>query len=168
MAETTRIFASMAFQYSALALDSNQLRVLKPVSNANKRILKFEILEVPRAKAPLLLYTAVSYTWGDGEQSEIIFVNGKTFHISVTLWSCLYYLCLHEKIAIWTHIWVDAICINQKNGTEKTAQVRCNAGRSTTYRRGLTCVGLVGEAGTWSQRLLVQVLHVTSMCRILY
>lgn len=137
----------MAFQYSTLALDSKQLRVLRPISTVNERILKFEILDVPRGSAPL--YTAVSYSWGEGRPSEVIFVNGKAFYVSVTLWSCLHYLSLHAKVAIWTHIWVDAICINQNNVTEKNSQVRL---MDETYQRA-TCVsvwlGLVPVVDQW-------------------
>jgi hypothetical protein len=141
----------MTFHYPALALDSNQLRLLKPVPKANKRVLEFEILQVPRGVAPL--YTAVSYTWGDARPSEVILLNGQIFHISVTLWSCLYYLCLHEKLAGWTHIWVDAICINQDSLAEKSAQVRL---MDETYQRAV-CVsvwlGLVPVPGEEQWRL---------------
>lgn len=142
----------MAFQYPALALGSSQLRLLKPVSNANTRVLEFEVLEVARGDAPL--YTAVSYTWGDGRPSEVIFLNGKKFHISVTLWSCLYYLCLHAKLARWTHVWADAICINQDSVAEKNAQVRL---MDETYRRA-ACVsvwlGLVPGVERWTRNTL--------------
>lgn len=68
-------------------------------------------------------YTAFSYTWGNETLSEYIFINGQPFPVRLNLWSCLHYLA-QDKTAGWTHLWVDAICIDQKNNEECTAQVR--------------------------------------------
>ncbi|KAK4539372.1 hypothetical protein LTR36_011002 [Oleoguttula mirabilis] len=65
-------------------------------------------------------YTAVSYTWGAEAATEVIRIDGFSFPVKPNLWSCLYYLRQSE----WRYLWVDAICINQNDSSEKTEQVR--------------------------------------------
>jgi hypothetical protein len=110
----------MDFKHSSLG--SNELRLLSAVSGANDRDLCFMVSQFPRDKAPP--YTAVSYTWGDDKPTEVISLNGRVFHIRLNLWSCLYYLSLYTRHTVWKHLWVDAICINQTNDSERNAQVR--------------------------------------------
>lgn len=127
----------------------SQLRILQPVSS-NSTYLNFRVLHTSRESAPL--YTALSYTWGNGQASEMILLDGNAFLVSLNLWSALHYLCLHAEHAKWTHIWVDAICINQASDSEKSAQVRR---MDETYRRA-ACVsvwlGLVSGHEEWRQR----------------
>jgi hypothetical protein len=117
----------MNFTYLS-RLGPTELRLLQPVS-ANQHALHFRVLSVPRAAAPP--YTAASYTWGDGEASEVIYLNGRAFHVRRNLWSCLYYLSLGAQYAAWKYLWVDAICIDQTDDAERSAQVRL---MDQTYR----------------------------------
>ncbi|KAB5536698.1 heterokaryon incompatibility protein-domain-containing protein [Coniochaeta sp. 2T2.1] len=110
----------MNFTYPS-SLGSAEFRLLRPVS-ATHHALHFTVLSVPRAAAPP--YTAASYTWGEGEASEIIFLDDRIFHVRPNLWSCLYYLSLSAKDAAWKYIWVDAVCIDQCNNEERSLQVR--------------------------------------------
>lgn len=117
----------MDFKHSRLG--STELRLLSVVPGTNERDLHFKVSHVPRDRAPP--YTAVSYTWGDGQPTEVIHLNGRRFHIRLNLWSCLYYLSLYSRHKVWNHIWVDAICIDQANDSEKSVQVRA---MDKTYR----------------------------------
>ena len=111
----------------------NEIRLLKPVSTS-RHSLAFSTLIIPRAAAPA--YTAVSYTWGDREASEVILLDGRPFNVRVNLWSCLYYVGQAARSAALWYMWVDAICINQANSTEKNAQV----GSMDEIYRNATCV----------------------------
>ncbi|KAK8103226.1 hypothetical protein PG984_016372 [Apiospora sp. TS-2023a] len=117
------------------SLSSKELRLLKPVRSSHDS-LHFEIATFPRDAAPL--YTAVSYTWGDGDASEVIHINGFKFPVRLNLWSCLYYLSQAKVGSEWEYMWVDAICINQSDDREKSAQVRC---MDQTYRLA-SCVSV--------------------------
>ncbi|KAK4212512.1 hypothetical protein QBC37DRAFT_465677 [Rhypophila decipiens] len=66
-------------------------------------------------------YHALSYVWGSGSERRYIQVNGRSFQVTVNLHEALRCLQLpdHERI-----IWVDAVCINQKNPREQGHQVR--------------------------------------------
>ena len=117
----------MAFKHSSLY--GNSLRLLQPTSTT-KDALQFRLVHVPRESTPG--YTAVSYTWGNEEPTEIIYLNGQVFHVTPNLWSCLYYLSVFAKHhAAWDYIWVDAVCIDQSNDLERNAQVRF---MDATYR----------------------------------
>ncbi|PQE32329.1 heterokaryon incompatibility -domain-containing protein [Rutstroemia sp. NJR-2017a WRK4] len=103
------------------SLNSNELRLLKPV-DISHHSLHFQLSTFDRATVPP--YTAVSYTWGTENASEIVNLNGYEIPIRPNLWSCLYHLSRAKSQFGWEHLWVDAICINQSDDTEKGAQVR--------------------------------------------
>lgn len=105
----------MEFNYPPIG--NSDLRLLTPISIQSNR-LSFSMSRFAQKSAPR--YTAVSYTWGNGTPSEHIFINGQPFPIRLNLWSCLHHLA-QDKTAGWTHLWVDAICIDQKNNEERTA-----------------------------------------------
>ncbi|KAF5005965.1 hypothetical protein FDECE_7634 [Fusarium decemcellulare] len=65
-------------------------------------------------------YEAISYTWGDEELTESILVNGHHFNLKPNLSSALSAL-RHRKTP--RTIWVDAICINQLDESERNHQV---------------------------------------------
>lgn len=117
----------MKFLHSKLG--ANELRLLTPSSRPDGQGLFFSIVHFPRNAAPK--YTALSYTWGEGEPSEVIHLNGKIFHVRTNLWSSLHYLGIHAYHSDWKYIWVDAICIDQTNNRERNEQVRL---MDQTYR----------------------------------
>lgn len=110
-----QIQTTMAFEYSRLP--AGAIRLMRVLPDTQDRILRFEIGNFGRALAPP--YTAVSYTWGDEEATELIYLNRRPFSVRPNLWGCLYYL----RSDAWKYIWVDAICIDQRNVGEKTEQV---------------------------------------------
>ncbi|OCK73913.1 HET-domain-containing protein, partial [Lepidopterella palustris CBS 459.81] len=78
-----------------------------------------------RNKAPS--YSALSYTWGGQEPNVWIIVNGRWFAITPKLNSFLRQAVRHTRDAVgWRggYLWVDSVCINQKDNREKSEQVR--------------------------------------------
>lgn len=65
-------------------------------------------------------YEALSYTWGDDPETVDVLVNGCFFPVTVNLDAALRALRLSDKPR---NLWVDAICINQKNIEEQGKQV---------------------------------------------
>lgn len=106
---------------------AKDLRLLDPISITHTS-LHFNLIKVRRAAAPV--YTAVSYTWGNDEATEIIHLNGRKFHVRPNLWSCLYYIG-QDAQNLGIKLWVDAICIDQSSSDEKNSQV-CHM--DETYR----------------------------------
>ncbi|KAK1751136.1 heterokaryon incompatibility protein-domain-containing protein [Echria macrotheca] len=109
--------SSFAYPSSAGPED---LRLLIPL-DISRAALRFFLVKVPRAGAPA--YTAVSYTWGNDEASEVIYIDNQKFHVRPNLWSCLYYIG-QDALRLGTRLWVDAICIDQSSAAERNAQVR--------------------------------------------
>jgi hypothetical protein len=65
-------------------------------------------------------YYALSYTWGDAKITHPIEVDGHPLQVTANLLSALRRLQLRDG---WEYLWVDAICIDQKNDDEKSQQV---------------------------------------------
>ncbi|KAH9204177.1 heterokaryon incompatibility protein-domain-containing protein, partial [Leptodontidium sp. 2 PMI_412] len=66
-------------------------------------------------------YTALSYVWGDEQNRRPIRLNGVGTTITANLEMVLKQLRTEKKA---TKIWIDAICINQRDNTEKSHQVQ--------------------------------------------
>ncbi|KAH6688811.1 heterokaryon incompatibility protein-domain-containing protein [Leptodontidium sp. MPI-SDFR-AT-0119] len=125
----------MAFAYDS-SLASYELRLLQPLA-VNDRVLRFETRRVPRASNPP--YTAISYTWGNEDALEVIYLDNRPFRVRPNLWSCLYYMAhAARNNGAWDYLWVDAICINQTNDAERSSQVRL---MDQTYRDAV-CVSV--------------------------
>lgn len=67
------------------------------------------------------LYTAISYVWGDVQDTRVIFVDDKKLEITATLHAALRHIRLKKEPA---RLWADAICINQSDIEERGRQVR--------------------------------------------
>lgn len=65
-------------------------------------------------------YEAMSYTWGDDKATETILVNGGHFTLRPNLFSALKSLRNVDDPRL---IWIDAICINQQDESERNHQV---------------------------------------------
>ncbi|KAK0744821.1 heterokaryon incompatibility protein-domain-containing protein [Apiosordaria backusii] len=65
-------------------------------------------------------FVALSYSWGDPKLKQPILVNGQPFDVTVNLELALQRLRrLHPNRGIW----IDALCINQEDTTEKETQL---------------------------------------------
>ena len=68
-------------------------------------------------------FDALSYVWGDGTRSREILIDGKPLPITANLYAALRDLqtesCMGDTL-----VWADAICINQEDFSERSAQIR--------------------------------------------
>src|ERR1700712_2305203 len=69
----------------------------------------------------LTSYEALSYTWGDPHTIRSIHLNGCQFDVTANLEVALRYLRQESKARI---LWIDAICINQRNLKERSEQIK--------------------------------------------
>ena len=92
-------------------------------------------------------YCALSYCWGDPYLKEDITVNGRLFKVTSNLFAALkavkQYLDRHEMVD--QYVWVDAICINQNDNSEKSVQVRRMNEIYSKARRTLVWLGAESE-----------------------
>lgn len=82
-------------------------------------------------------YEAVSYTWGSDEKADKISIGGKTLPITLNLSLILRDLRSPETERT---LWIDAICINQHDNTERGHQVQKMKDIFRSAERVLFCV----------------------------
>lgn len=89
------------------------------------------------ASAP---YYALSYCWGTGSSPIEITCNSQPLLVTPNLHAVL---LEYRRRGVNTPLWVDAVCINQFNVTERTSQVRM---MKTIYSQAARVVVWLGEA----------------------
>ena len=109
-----------SYEYFPLLQGSEQVRMI--------RLLRLEtcddIVTLSLCSASLEdqpRYEAISYTWGDTKKRKEIKCNDQLVTVSENLHDALRYLRHVDRARI---LWVDGICIDQANSTEKSAQIR--------------------------------------------
>ena len=114
------------FAYRSLVGD--EIRLIKLCGGRQSGDVRCTIEHVALSAKPR--FTALSYVWGDPADIAPIRLDGKEFNVSTNLRAGLARMCgppsaqndpdgrLGDE---W--LWVDAICINQQDVTEKSAQV---------------------------------------------
>ena len=65
-------------------------------------------------------YEALSYTWGDANDTRSLFLSGLPWDVTANLELALRYLRHKDGTRI---MWIDALCINQKDMNERSEQV---------------------------------------------
>ncbi|KAK4222544.1 heterokaryon incompatibility, partial [Podospora fimiseda] len=69
-------------------------------------------------------FSALSYVWGDQTKRKKTSINGQVFKVGKNLYDGLINIqrrISHDRLL---PIWIDAICINQDDDTEKSEQVQ--------------------------------------------
>ncbi|EUC42940.1 hypothetical protein COCMIDRAFT_71725, partial [Bipolaris oryzae ATCC 44560] len=88
---------------------------LRPVALAD-----FEDRFTVNSKFELGMYEALSYCWGESKETKTIDCDGQSLEIRANLENILRYFRYEDKTRV---MWVDGICINQKDDTERSQQV---------------------------------------------
>lgn len=68
-----------------------------------------------------IVYDALSYQWNDPAPAAVLSLSGKLLPLAANLATALQHLRCVDKTLV---IWIDAICINQKNLNERAEQVQ--------------------------------------------
>ncbi|KAK4444257.1 heterokaryon incompatibility protein-domain-containing protein [Podospora aff. communis PSN243] len=99
-----------------------KIRLISIKSEPGDAELRVYLDSISLADAKSHGYYALSYVWGDATDTEAIQVNGHEFHATRNL-----VLALSQMAATQRHatdaLWVDAICINQVDASERSSQV---------------------------------------------
>ncbi|KAI5924212.1 heterokaryon incompatibility protein-domain-containing protein [Camillea tinctor] len=109
--------------YSSFPLDpsKNEIRLLKLLPGEWDSTIELEMFTACLSDNPA--YDALSYVWGDQSSPHKIVVSGHKMLAGSTLFCSLRRLRAHNTENPLT-IWIDAICINQEDTTEKNHQVQ--------------------------------------------
>lgn len=99
---------------------SDSLRLLSIFPAATHTPIETVLVSVPLRSATPLVYDALSYVWGPASDRVDIKCNGKIVSITQSLSEAL----LHLRSDTDEHtLWIDQLCINQENTTERDQQV---------------------------------------------
>ncbi|KAI0505832.1 heterokaryon incompatibility protein-domain-containing protein [Xylaria bambusicola] len=99
-------------------LQDQEFRLIRLASSTSSGI-ECELFHAPLSQPPS--YVAVSYVWGDLDDTVWIRLNGCAFRITSNLHAALKTLLKRPGNAV---LWADAICINQRDRTEQSQQVK--------------------------------------------
>jgi hypothetical protein len=108
--------------YANLNISGRQIRLLTILSTTPEISCRLEVAEFGDESS----FNALSYVWGDPTVTEAILVNGHRIQVTTNLVSALRHAPHHlseSKNAASMRLWVDAVCINQKDIDEKGRQV---------------------------------------------
>lgn len=111
-----------SYWYRRLRNDEFSIRLLRihPNGDSTSKI-ECELFHEEIDNKDRTPYEALSYTWGDASQTVDIQVNGCAFSVTVNLEAALRSLRKADDPRV---LWVDAVCINQTDLTERAKQVR--------------------------------------------
>ena len=91
----------------------------------------------------VLTYEALSYVWGEPDLVKSMLCNSVDLPITENLFWALKYLRFSDKSR---NLWVDAVCINQSDSTEKSMQVQNMLAIYMKAQRVLGWLGLEAES----------------------
>lgn len=111
------------YQYEELSCESSfrlfRFEKSQPCSAVRADEISIQLFEASFEHSPE--FEAVSYAWGQDPPSSFITCNGKQLHVTPNVEAILRILCV-QTISVGI-FWIDSICINQTNISEKNVQV---------------------------------------------
>lgn len=126
------------FRYTPLLPEDQHIRVLDVLPRISGRPLECEMRTVPLSDSASS-YETVSYCWGDPTPSKVLAVNGAKLRVPTSSWNALNRLAYEDRPRT---LWIDAVCINQHDKSERAQQVSLMA---KVYSRGQRNVVYLGE-----------------------
>ena len=122
------------------------IRLLRFESEQDSEALATTVSTWERAGAPSFI--AVSYTWGDKTLERSITVDGKTLMVRH---NCLFALQQARSYDPESYVWIDSICINQRDLHEKRLQVQM---MYALYRQAATVLACIGPSADESEAVI--------------
>ena len=145
-----------AFQYCALKEPHKEIRLIRILNviespDASIRpILEIEMFHTSLANAES--YVAVSYAWGDPKPVCKFICNGSELYAPANTFRALYtvfHASRNNSTSLYREgetptLWIDALCINQRDVAEKNFQVPM---MGSIYQRSTGAIGYVRSPG---------------------
>ena len=141
------------YPYSSLLPGPNSIRLLRlrppkdETAPMKYQLFNYSLDESDKKPPP---YEALSYVWGDPEKTLPIFIDERRFNVTENLHAAL--RRLRDCSIEW--VWVDAICINQRDRQERGHQIRSMA---KIYGKANRVVVWLGEAANNSDRAFEEI-----------
>lgn len=126
------------WQFPPLDSQSNDIRLLALMPGVGKTMIRCK--QVNASLDDDISYEALSYAWGDPHSKAFIEFESLPFPITANLYSALQQL---RPISAPRYLWIDALCIDQTNVSEKSHQVQL---MGDIYKRAARVLVWLGEA----------------------
>ena len=107
------------YTYTPLADPRRYVRLLKTEPSKSDETVICSLLTFELSRAPR--YYAISYTWGEAVNAGYIWIYERLFAVRR---NCFVALCQVRHSDHSSYYWTDAVCINQGDVVEKSAQVQ--------------------------------------------
>lgn len=106
--------------YRPLGRDNKEIRLLDLHAGHGQDQIRCTVRYTQLYTKEQLQYETVSYHWGSSDRDVAVEVNGTAFHTTRNARSVLHRIRRPDKNRL---VWIDAICIDQANNSEKNQQV---------------------------------------------
>ncbi|ETS81768.1 hypothetical protein PFICI_06770 [Pestalotiopsis fici W106-1] len=120
-------------------------------------------IESSQARGSPIEYEALSYAWGPKGQPMIISIEGEESciaHVTQNLYIALKHLRLGDRVRV---LWIDALCIDQENNEEKSAQVAIMA---DIYQCASRVVAWLGPEADGSNLAMLSMYYLGSQIAV--
>jgi hypothetical protein len=119
-------------EYTKLNLEQSEIRLVSILPHGtDDSLIHCELHHVSLMRPPT--YAALSYCWGDPNVTSNIILDDEIFPVTTNLYAAL----SHLRTTQYTLLWIDAICINQKDLVEKSSQLLL---MGSIYRKASTTI----------------------------
>jgi hypothetical protein len=136
-----------------------EIRLLRLSAKLSGPMIQGKLIHMPIDKLPT--YECISYVWGKPTGKETIILNRRKFEVSTNV-----YEILRQRKALFLSrlIWIDSICINQKNTKERTDQIKLMQTIYGKATRVTICLGNAPDADL--ARMLIHKLFFQTFWRV--
>ncbi|KAK4574749.1 hypothetical protein LTR86_001590 [Recurvomyces mirabilis] len=135
MIQTANPPLAQVYPAAPLTNPTKEIRLLRLNSN-NDGDLAVSVETHSLSNAPD--FHAISYTWGDSGNEKRVLVSGHQLQVRHNCHYALWQARLHYPGSL---VWIDAICINQKDNDEKSPQVAIMFDIFSRAEEVLACIG---------------------------
>ncbi|KAH6880154.1 heterokaryon incompatibility protein-domain-containing protein [Thelonectria olida] len=138
-----------------------------PLKESHIRLIKVELNGQDKLQASIehaeldeedpIPYSALSYVWGDANDTVQLSCNGKNLKITSSLHKCLRQVSEFNPNKL---LWVDQICINQDDLSERSEQVKM---MNTIYYKAETVIAWLGPESSSTHKGLNMISRVAAV-----
>lgn len=129
--------------YNQLDEKTLDIRILQLLPGSGKIVCTLDCFST----ADFPEYTTLSYCWGNSDETESIVINDRVVNITKSLFEAMRELRRRK----FSSLWIDAICINQNDVTEKSHQVRR---MGDIYRNATQTIAWLGRESAYPEVVL--------------
>lgn len=114
-----------------------EIRLLRLYPSPISRVIRCHMEHHSLDNAPQ--YEAISYNWGDSSRIQRILVDECWLKVTQNAYDALYNRSFYARTR---HVWIDSVCIDQNDLTEKSKQVRL---MTNIYERASRVIVFLGD-----------------------